>query len=86
MTDTQIKKISFVFNKLTDDQRKLDILNLPYNEFESILDDRENIAIEISDEIRNSSMFTGYSGTINLLRVSKGEVILKPKLIAELMH
>lgn len=86
MTDTQKEKLSFVFNKLTDDQKKLDILSLPYNEFENILNDKEIIAIEILDEIRNRSMFTGYSGTINLLRVSKGELILKPTFIKELIH
>lgn len=85
MTITQKEKLGFVFNKLKDDQKELDILSLPYIEFKDILNDKEIIALEISNEIKNRSMFTGYSGIINLVRVSKGEVILKPTLIKKLI-
>ena len=86
MTNIQKEKLSSIFNNLTDEQKKLDLLNLPYNEYENILDNKEIIAVEISDAIRNRSMFTEYSGVITLLRVSKEEVILKPNLIKEVIY
>ncbi|MEO9257163.1 MAG: hypothetical protein ABI207_02205 [Crocinitomicaceae bacterium] len=85
MTEEQKEKLSFVFNSLTKEQRKRDLLHLPFKEFESKLHNKEAIAVEVSDTIRNRSMFKGYSGVITLLRVSKDEVILKPNLIEELI-
>jgi hypothetical protein len=85
MTEEQKEKLSFVFNSLTEEQRKRDHFVLPLKKFESKLHNKEVISVEVSDTIRNRSMFKEYSGVLNLLRVSKDEVILRPNLIAELI-
>lgn len=87
MTGAQKEKLQVVFDSLTEKQKNLDVLHLPYNEeLKKVLNDKETITIEVSDAIRNRSIMTGYSGIINLLRVSRGEVILKPQLINELLY
>lgn len=85
MTETEKGKLTAVFTLLSDEEKMRDIVYLPYDRFQSVLNEIENINIEVSDKIQNLSMFTGYSGRINLLRISKGEVILKPKFITELL-
>lgn len=85
MTATEKGKLNAVFNMLSEEEKVRDIVNLPYDRFQSVLNEKDTINIEISDKIQNLSMFTGYSGRMNLLRITKGEVIMKPKFMKELL-
>jgi hypothetical protein len=85
MTETQKKKLQLVYDALSNDEKSLDLINLPIVRFKNLLHDDEEIKIEISDKIDNLSIFTGYSGTISILRSTKNEVILKPILIKMLL-
>jgi hypothetical protein len=87
MTEAQKEKLRIVFDSLTEEQKNLSILNVPYTDtFAKILTNKEVIAVETSDTIKNPSIMIGYSGVVNALRVSKGALILKPNLIKELLN
>lgn len=85
MTQLNVEKLKSVFNQLTDDQKKLELLELSCDEISTKIAEDEIFTVEISTTL-NTPLFISSDARLNLLRVSNEKVILKPKLINEFIN
>jgi len=87
MTQLNVEKLKSVFNQLTEEQKKLELLELSCDEISTELNEKEIFRVIIEKSTIADSLFVGIDGgTLDLLYVSKGKVILKPKLINEFIN
>jgi len=87
MTNAQIEILQEIFSNLSEEQKQFEILRIPYSEeLKKIISAKENIRVNVSDVINNTSLMTGYSGVQNILKVINNEIVLKPNLILQILE